>query len=237
MSEQKPTSADQVAAFLRQHPDYFQQRPELLELLRLPDARGQAVSLLERQAAILRERNQELRERLNGLLDVARENDRLFELTRSLTLALLEARTPDKLFRGLVRTLEDDFHCDAVALLLHDREIPILGELRKQVRLIDDEALPSGLAPMLRPGKSVCGVFRQEELKALFQEQSEQVQSAALIPLDFHGPVGLLAIGSRDAMHFRSGMDTLFINHLGDILARRLSEVGRSSTTRQAQRA
>src|SRR5690606_19642069 len=82
MSEQKPTSADQVAAFLRQHPDYFQQRPELLELLRLPDARGQAVSLLERQAAILRERNQELRERLNGLLDVARENDRLFELTR-----------------------------------------------------------------------------------------------------------------------------------------------------------
>ena len=66
-------SADQVAAYLRDNPDYFQHRPELLELLRLPDSKGEAVSLLERQASILRDRNNELRDRLNGLLDVARD--------------------------------------------------------------------------------------------------------------------------------------------------------------------
>lgn len=92
MTDDTKLSADKVAAFLRQNPEFFQQRSDLLELMRLPDPRGPAVSLLERQAAILRERNQELRERLNGLIDVARENDQLFEHTRRLTLALLEAR-------------------------------------------------------------------------------------------------------------------------------------------------
>lgn len=229
--------ADQVAAWLRNNPDFFQHRPELLELQRLPDPRGPAVSLLERQAAILRERNQELRERLNGLIDVARENDQLFEHTRKLTLALLEARTTDKLFRQLLRSLEDEFRCDAVSLLLHDREIPLLGEVRKQVRFVDGDDLPSALVPLLRTGKAVCGVLRKAEMEALFQERAEPIHSAAMVPLEHGGRLGVLAIGSRDAMHFRSSMGTLFITHIGEVLSRRLVDVARTGTARQAQRA
>lgn len=239
--DRKRPGADQVAAYLRDNPAFFQQRPDLLELLRLPDPRGQAVSLLERQAAILRERNQDLRERLNGLIDVARENDQLFEHTRRLTLALLEARTTDKLFRQLLRSLEEEFRCDTVSLLLHDREIPLLGEVRKQVRFVDGEELPGALTPLLRTGKAVCGVLRKEELEALFQERAEAIQSAAMVPLmvpgDSPGRLGILAIGSRDAMHFRSSMGTLFISHIGEVLSRRLVDVARTGTSRQAQRA
>ena len=183
MTDDTKLSADKVAAFLRQNPEFFQQRSDLLELMRLPDPRGPAVSLLERQAAILRERNQELRERLNGLIDVARENDQLFEHTRRLTLALLEARSTDKLLRQLLRSLEEEFRCDTVALLLHDREAKLLGEVRKQVRFVDPDDLPQPLAPLLRTGKAVCGVLRGEELQALFQDQAEQVRSAAVVPL------------------------------------------------------
>ena len=191
MTDDTKLSADKVAAFLRQNPEFFQQRSDLLELMRLPDPRGPAVSLLERQAAILRERNQELRERLNGLIDVARENDQLFEHTRRLTLALLEARSTDKLLRQR----------------------------------------------LLRTGKAVCGVLRGEELQALFQDQAEQVRSAAVVPLEHNGRLGILAIGSRDAMHFRSSMGTLFITHIGQVLSRRLVDVSRPASPRQAQRA
>lgn len=237
MTDETLPSADQVAAYLRQHGEFFQQRPELLELMRLPAPRGPAVSLLERQASILRERNQELRERLNGLIEVARENDQLFEHTRRLTLALLEARTTDKLFRQLLRSLEEEFRCDTVALLLHDREIPLLGEVRKQVRFVDGEELPEALAPLLRTGKAICGVLRKEELEALFLDQAEAIHSAAMVPLEHNGRLGLLAIGSRDAMHFRSAMGTLFITHIGEVLSRRLIDVSRTSSARQAQRA
>lgn len=237
MTDETPPGADQVAAHLRRHPDFFQERPDLLELMRLPDPRGPAVSLLERQASILRERNQELRERLNGLIDVAHENDRLFEHTRRLTLSLLEARNTDKLLRRLLHALEQEFRCDAVSLLLYDREAKLLGEVRKQVRFVDPEDLPTALGPLLRTGKAVCGILRQEELTALFQDRAETVKSAAVVPLEHHGRLGVLAIGSEDAMHFRSSLGTLFITHIGEVLSRRLVEMSGPAAARQAQRA
>ncbi len=225
MTDHSPVSADQVAAYLRDNPEFFEQRPELLELLRLPDSKGQAVSLLERQASILRERNTELRDRLNGLLDVARENDHLFDKTRKLTLSLLEARSPEKLFRNLLGSLTDDFRSDRVSLMLYDREVPILGDLRNQIRCVDSTALPPALNHLLRNGKAVCGAMRQEEMEALFKEHATDIRSAAMVPLEYQGRLGLLAIGSKSAMHFRSSLGTLFITHIGQILSRRLHEV------------
>ena len=225
MTDHSPVSADQVAAYLRDNADFFEQRPELLELLRLPDPKGQAVSLLERQASILRERNTELRDRLNGLLDVARENDHLFDKTRRLTLSLLEARSAEKLFRNLLASLADDFRSDRVSLMLYDREVPVLGDLRNQIRCVDSTALPAALNHLLRSGKAVCGAMRQEEMEALFKDHATDIRSAAMVPLEYQGRLGLLAIGSKSAMHFRSSLGTLFITHIGQVLSRRLYEV------------
>lgn len=225
MTDHSPVSADQVAAYLRDNPEFFEQRPELLELIRLPDSKGDAVSLLERQASILRERNTELRDRLNGLLDVARENDHLFDKTRRLTLTLLEARSAEKLFRNLLTSLADDFRSDRVSLMLYDREMPILGDLRNQVRCVDSTALPQALNHLLRNGKAVCGAMRQEEMEALFKDHATDIRSAAMVPLEYQGRLGLLAIGSKSAMHFRSSLGTLFITHIGQVLSRRLHEV------------
>ena len=50
------------------------------------------------------------------------------------------------------------------------------------------------------------------------------IGSAALIPLveSDHSTTcyGMLAIGSQDHMRFRSDMGTMFLKHLGDVLAR-----------------
>lgn len=229
--------ADQVAAWLRDHLDFFQHRPELLEVIRLPDPRGPAVSLLERQAQILRERNDELRERLNNLIDVARENDSLFEKTRKLTLSLIEQRTPETLFRTLVDSLKKHFGSDAVTLIVYDRDLNLTGELRKQIRCQAYADLHEALQSMLRSGNAFCGVLRPAELEQLFPEDAERVRSAAMVPLDFNGKQGLLAIGSYDAQHFRSSLGTLFVSHIGDVLARRLAELLRNHNRLEARRA
>lgn len=229
--------ADQVAAWLRDHLDFFQHRPELLEVIRLPDPRGPAVSLLERQAQILRERNDELRERLNNLIDVARENDSLFEKTRKLTLSLIEQRTPETLFRTLVDALKKHFGSDAVTLIVYDRDLNLTGELRKQIRCQAYADLHEALQSMLRSGNAFCGVLRPAELEQLFPEDAERVRSAAMVPLDFNGKQGLLAIGSYDAQHFRSSLGTLFVSHIGDVLARRLAELLRNHNRLEARRA
>ena len=237
MSDHRELRAEDIAAWLRDHPDFFQERETLLELMRLPDPRGNAVSLLERQAQILRERNHELRERLNTLLKVARENDSLFEKTRKLVLTMLEARGTEQMFTALIDRLKKDFGSDAVTLLIYDRDLDITGEARRNVRCLAFADLPEALQILLRNGKAVCGTLRKSEIESLFPEQVEKVLSAAMVPLEFQGRQGLLAIGSYDANHFRSSLDTLFITHLGDVLSRRLQALLQKYPKLEAKRA
>ena len=63
-----PLSDQAVLNFLRQSPDFFLRHPSALSELSLPHESGQAVSLIERQIDILRERNMTMRRRMNELL-------------------------------------------------------------------------------------------------------------------------------------------------------------------------
>ena len=50
-------TAQQVMAYLGEHPDFFQDKDQLLTQMRIQHERGSAISLVERQMAVLRERN------------------------------------------------------------------------------------------------------------------------------------------------------------------------------------
>jgi len=66
-----PLSEDQVVAWLWQNADVLSRHPDLLETLEFTHASGGAVSLIERQVALLRGKNQRLHERITGLKDFA----------------------------------------------------------------------------------------------------------------------------------------------------------------------
>ena len=84
---------DDVETFLRAHPDFLQNRPALLAALNLPHGGQGAVSLVERQVAVLRERSITSRQKLAELSDIGKENERLLKATRDTILALLPAET------------------------------------------------------------------------------------------------------------------------------------------------
>ena len=85
-------SPDDVASYLKTNPDFFIEQEDLLADLSLPHESGNAISLLERQVTILRDRGIDARQKLNNLLENARNNDQLFDTTRNLVLALLRAK-------------------------------------------------------------------------------------------------------------------------------------------------
>lgn len=212
--------ADQVAEYLKQHPDFFLARDDLLLTLELTHpGSGSAVSLLERQVAILRERNMDMRQRLAGLLENARNNDRLFEHTRQLVLALIEAQGLDELADAFERGLIQDFGIDFASLTffgnpqrhrnVRARIVPV-GDARQQI---------DGL---LKSNRAVCGILRAEETGFLFPGRAGEVGSAAVVPLQSGHMLGVLAIGSRDPEHFRSSMGTLFLGYVAEVLNRLL---------------
>ncbi|MDZ7825512.1 MAG: DUF484 family protein [Gammaproteobacteria bacterium] len=61
-------SAEAVADYLRDHPEFFLGRDALLADMILPHGSDGAISLVERQLQVLRERNDDMRRRLNDLV-------------------------------------------------------------------------------------------------------------------------------------------------------------------------
>lgn len=214
MSSELP-SAEQVVAYLKAHKNFFVDHEALLADISIPHETGKAVSLVERQVVVLRERNVELRERLTHLLDVARENDVLFEKMRSLTLALLETKTVAQLAVALERELRQRFGSEYVSFLLFDVS-GATGAAQSIALTSAQEKIPA----LVRGRQVITGQLRKDELQFLFGHEGEQVRSCAVVLVQHERPLGLLAIGSSNADHFRSTMDTLFISFIGDVLAR-----------------
>jgi uncharacterized protein YigA (DUF484 family) len=198
---------------LRADPDFFQRHPNLLSELNLPHDTGQAISLIERQVAILRERTMQMRRRMNELLQAAKDNDELFAKTRTLTLELLHVHSWHELNEVLATYVLADFQADFVCC--HLEQVPVS---------LDHLHSHEGDAPyrrFVRSNVPVCATLRAEELAELFPIQSHESDgSAVLAPLGWEHGDGCLAIGSREVDRFTSDMDTLFVTYIGEVLSR-----------------
>lgn len=210
-------SADAVVNYLRDHSDFFEQHPQLLADLSLPHASGSAISLIERQVGVLRERNADLQEKLGQLMETARDNDQLFDKTKRLVLALLEVKTLPEIIEALYESLSSDFQVSHYNLLL-------LGDKQalpqSQARVVGIDEANDRIGTLLRTNRTVCGVLRAEELQVLFGDRSAEVGSAAVIPLSHGQTFGILALGHTDPHYYRSSMGTLYLSYIADILNR-----------------
>jgi uncharacterized protein YigA (DUF484 family) len=91
-----------IKDYLQSNPNFFDDNPDILELVYLPHKSGEAISLIERQTALLRKRNFELSEHINKLLSTAADNEKLFEKTTRLVASLVaEAQ---KAVGGLIKS-------------------------------------------------------------------------------------------------------------------------------------
>ena len=209
------SQAATVAAYLQEHPDFFSQREELLLSLRIPHQRGDTISLVERQLELLLSRNIQMRHRLSQLMDVARDNDRLFEKTRRLNLALMDATSLEALVIAVEDSLRQDFQVPFVSLVLFgDNPMPV-------GRWVSSADAQRALGGLLTEGKTVSGSLREHELDFLFgEEQRKQIGSTAVVALNHLGLHGVLAIASRDPQHYKSSVGTLFLGYIAEVLGR-----------------
>ena len=109
---------EQVREYLKEHPDFLQRHPDMLDFMHVSHASGSAVSLVEKQVSVLRERNIDMRHRLNTLTANARDNDRLYEQTRQLVLKLLEADTLPALYAAFHDAMAGDFEVEHASMIL-----------------------------------------------------------------------------------------------------------------------
>jgi len=233
MNDSKQSLQQVVANYLRRHPGFLSEFPDVLEALQLSHASGSASSLIERQVAQLRKKNRELSQQLNRMMQVASENEQLMSRLHQLTLELTAIDTTPAFFQHLSRSLLDDFRADVLRIYLFDRKFANLSSEDVQTVDRNDERLQQ-FQVHLDKSQAVCGRFGESKLNFLFDNKARWVQSTALVPLGEKGADGIMAIGSSDPARFYPGMGTLFLDLLADVIS---SSIGNAKPEAQRRSA
>jgi uncharacterized protein YigA (DUF484 family) len=194
-----------VEEFLRAHPNFLQDRPGLLAVLNLPHGGEGAVSLVERQVSVLRQRNIVSRQQFNELSDIGRENDRLLDATRRTVLAMLAGTNRQELTQIWLVQVTNTFKAELGALIWTTGKPSSISAESVADKLIGQ-------------GESFSGVLRPEEMNALFTSDASQ-GSAALSPIRNGSDIlGVLAVGARDSARYRQEDGTIFLDYLAEVI-------------------
>lgn len=196
--------SDDVANYLKDHPEFFEQHLELLTEINLPHPHGgRTVSLAERQLVALREKEKMLEKKLRELIDFAKENDALQLKVHQFNCALFGPHDRATLQSFVAHNLNEIFAVPHVALHLWKDEPPSAEVLA----FADEHAMP------------VCTHHAVADTLGWFGESGNHLRSFAYLPLRANGQtIGLLVLGSEDKERFYPEMGTVFLQRIAETL-------------------
>lgn len=225
-AEDTSLADEEVVRFLQGDKEFFLRHPDLLAELLLPhDAGDGAVSLVERQLSVLRDRNRGLDVKLKELISVARTNHELSDKVHALALKLIGAEDMSAVIESIEQALREDFGAsDTVVVLFHNpSDIVQVADTRFLRRVERQDAALKPFGTFIEQGRPRCGRARDAQLEFLFPEHALEIGSIALIPLGEKASIGMMAIGSQDADRFHPGMSTDFLERIGDLVGSALA--------------
>lgn len=205
-------TAKDVAQYLKDHPEFFNQYADMLAQISIPDPHGgRAVSITERQIVSLREQVRKLESRLAELLRFGEENDVLSNKTQRLAVALAGSADTASILLVLYAHLGGSFSIPHVAVRLWD----VPGDPDS----LEFEPLGAEAKAFVSTQKRpYCGAGSGPDVEAWFGEDGRHVRSVAIVALrNGEQTFGLLALGSEEPERFYPEMGTLYLERIGEL--------------------
>ncbi len=233
----------QVADWLHAHPDFFDRHADLLADVRLRHPHGgRAVSLVERQVLVLRERNKALEIRLAELIRIGQDNDAIVNRLQQLTSTLLQVADPASLPGIVAVELRERFAVPQVAVRLWGvtaAAAPFGEEVSAGMRRMIEEMAQPYCGPASHPeaigwlagaAGDGAGAGTGDAGQDAGNGEATQTGSLALLPLRLAvdgrpRTFGVLALGSPDAARFQAGMGTAFLAGIAEVASASLSRL------------
>lgn len=212
---------EEVAQYLRDHPDFFNENAEQLLDVHIPHPHEEKViSLTERQLLALRDENKNLQNKLLELISFGEDNDAIGEKMHRLSITLLTSKNVTALLQNLYNSLHEDFAVPYVTLRLWD--ITCVNPMEQnQSEFTETSADAHDIAAGL--AQPHCGTHLADDVKNWFGEEAAKLKSFAMIPVYTSQPIGLLVLGSPDETRFYPEMGTLHLKRLGELLSNSLT--------------
>ena len=210
-------SADQVATYLRQHPNFLVEHPALLDILEAPE-QDHGEGVIDLQQAML----QRLRAEVDNLTDArdalvvtGRSNLNTQARTHDAVLSILGARSFEQFIHTITTDLAVKLDLDVATIAVEQSDDSVQAMPAKGIFQLDEGTLEEllGTAPMLLR-ENIAGD------PEIFGPAAGLVQSDALIRLSIsaQAPKVLLALGSRQPDQFHPGQGTELLNFLAKVL-------------------
>ena len=198
------SSAD-VRAFLLQNPEFFAEHADLLEKIKLPHEHKGSVSLVEIQSDQLRKKVRQLNFKLNQLVTIAKQNEKIYRVYTDLNVHLLRCESVAEVQFTLEDVLQERLQLSS-AVIKSFKGPHAIPELQR--RLFTEKRFKNT--------NFFFGRLSQHERQLLFGESP--AESVALMLLGDNRELGILGISSSDASHFTPDMDTLLLQQLQQVL-------------------
>lgn len=214
----KLITPDDVTAYLRSHPDFLAERPELVETLNIP-APSHGPGVIDMQQAILK--------RLRGEIDklktergefIANSKQNLAVQTRiqAAIISIIQAPTFEKLIQVVTHELPELLKVDFITMAIEanadsPKRAPVKGVYVLAPGAID---LAIGADAQARLRSEIAGE------DAFFGEIARQVKSDVVMRLRVSAgaPDGVLCFGSRDPKAFGPEQSTELLFFLAKVL-------------------
>ena len=213
-----PEGTEAVIAFLREHPNFLVEHPDLLSEITIPHTTGVATSLVERQVSVLREQVRQHKNQLTELINIAKENGQLSERLQILMAKLIGASDLESLLATIKKSLISDFKADKIVIRIMSDHNQVTGQ--KNLSDIVGKEWPqrSLFEEILNHKNPVCGRLNGEQHKIIFGDELPEYGSSVLVPLFGRTWTGLLAIGSQHPERYTKDMGTDILSQMAGIV-------------------
>ncbi|MDE2151451.1 MAG: DUF484 family protein [Betaproteobacteria bacterium] len=205
-------SEQDLAAYLAEHPDFFERHAELLATVQLASPHGnRAVSLQERQIEMLRDKMRALEHRLAEMMRNAADNEALSARLLGWARAMLEQTDAAALPRSAVEQLRQRFDMPLAALRLWGLS-PEFSALAEAAPVGED--IPVLASSLSQP---FCGANAGFEAARWLDAPPQSLALVALRADPQSAAFGLLVLGSQQSDRFTADMGTEFLARLGEV--------------------
>jgi uncharacterized protein YigA (DUF484 family) len=213
-------SAQNIALFLQEHPEFFQDHADLFANLRVPHPHEtRAISLGERQILALRGRAKDLEWKLAGLVHNASGNEQINKTLNAWCRRMLAEQDASALPAHIVSSLRDLFDMPAIALRLWD--LPKLAADSEFAQDVTD-TVKHYAQNLAQP---YCGPLKNQEAAAWLDTPPASLAIVALRQDPADLPFGLLVLGSTDEQRFTPDMGTAFLETINELASASLSRL------------
>ncbi len=210
----------QVIQFLNSHTGFIRTHLDELAAMDIPHESGMATSLIERQVAVLRAENTQLKNNLKQLIDIARYNEDLSQRIHCLFIEIMNAESLDDLMATIQEQMQSFFNTDLVLFRFFSM-MELRSHISNDLVFTLKNRQASQLKKWLKQRQPACGELKDDVFKALFAQEKD-IKSMAVIPLFGVKEYGTLLLGSADKTRFSEEKGTVFLAQLGELVSRRL---------------